>query len=114
MAWPFPHPPAPRTAALERRLRAQARALEELIPGRSASDPSLLAHLRATFVHSMTPGGSVARGRDPGALAEGSLRTGITERNGIWVVTVGGVWRGDYRTRAQAKAAAARMQNEQR
>lgn len=112
MAWPFPHPPASRTAALERRLRAHGRSLELLIPSRSASDPRLLDHLRATFVHPMDPGGPVAPDRGPGDRPDGSVRTGITERNGIWVLTVGGVWRGDYHTRAQAEAAAERAQQE--
>ncbi|TVP83697.1 hypothetical protein [Thioalkalivibrio sp.] len=112
MASPFPHPPASRTAALERRLRAQGRALEVLIPRRSASHPRLLDHLRATFVHPMDPGGTAAPDRGPGDRTDGSVRTGITERNGIWVLTVGGVWRGDYRTRAQAEAAADRAQQQ--
>ncbi|MGY6411751.1 MAG: hypothetical protein ACXIUV_12115 [Alkalilacustris sp.] len=112
MAWPFPHPPASRTAALERRLRAHGRALELLIPSRSASDPRLLHHLRATFVPPMEPGGSDAPGRRAGDRPDSGVRTGITERNGIWVLTVGGVWRGDYRTRAQAEAAAERAQQE--
>ena len=113
MAWPFQHPPASRTAALERRLRAHGRSLELLIPGRSASDPLLLDYLRATFVHPIDRGLSDAAGPGPGDESEDSARSGITERNGIWVLTIGGVWRGDYRTRAQAEAAAARLQKEQ-
>ncbi|MGY6633193.1 MAG: hypothetical protein ACXIU8_05555 [Alkalilacustris sp.] len=112
MAWPFPHPPASRTAALERRLHAHGRSLELLIPSRSASEPSLLDHLRATFVHPMDTGGSVAPDPGPGSRTDGSARTGITERNGIWVLSVGGVWRGDYRKRAQAEAAAERAQQD--
>jgi hypothetical protein len=112
MAWPFPHPPASRTAALERRLRAHGRALEFLIPRRSASDPRLLDHLRGTFVAAPERGGWEAQGHAPREGSDDSLRTGITERNGIWVLTVGGVWRGDYRTRAQAEAAAERAQQE--
>jgi hypothetical protein len=112
MAWPFPHPPASRTAALERRLRAYGRSLELLIPGSTASDPRLLDHLRATFVHPMDRGEANAPGHGTGDGSDDTARTGITERNGIWVLTVGGVWRGDYRTRAQAEAAAERARQE--
>lgn len=112
MAWPFPHPPASRSDALERRLRAQARRLDLLMPCRSASDLPLLDHLRTIFVQPMDRAGSDAPGRGPLEGSEGVARTGITERNGIWVLTVGGVWRGDYRKRAQAEAAAAQAKQE--
>lgn len=112
MAWPFSHPPALRMAALQRRLRTYGRALELLIPSRSARDPHLMDHLGTTCVHPKNPGGSAAPGRGPGYPTGGSVRTRITERNGIWVLTVGGVWHGDYCKRAQAEDAAAWAQRE--
>ena len=112
MAWPFPHQPASRADALERRLRAQARRLDLLIPCRSASDPRLLDHLRKTFVQPMDRAGSDAPGRGPLDGSEGGARTGITERNSIWVLTVSGIWRGDYHKRAHAQAAAGKAREE--
>jgi hypothetical protein len=112
MGRPFQQPQAKRRAALELRLRAHARSLEFLVPGRSAGVPHLLDHLRATFTQSSSPGGSKSPGRGSGGAPVKSARTGITQRNGIWVLTVGGVWRGDYLKRDQAVAAAVRMQQE--
>jgi hypothetical protein len=106
MTTPIPHPPAPRTAALERRLQELDRRLQLLIPRKAGSDARLLEHLRTTFVtppdrdRSDTPPGDTGGGTGEGAHID------ISERNGIWVLTIDGVWRGDYRKRAQAEAAA--------
>ncbi|GAA0307023.1 hypothetical protein GCM10008966_29480 [Rhodovulum strictum] len=55
---------------------------------------------------------SDAPGLGPLDGSEGGARSEITERNGIWVLTVGGVWRGDYRKRAHAEAAAGQAKQE--
>ena len=108
MTWPFPHPPPAPTAALERRLRAHERRLGLLIPCRSRSDAHLLDHLRMTFVTPMVPPRPDMLVSGTGDGPEIGAHSGIVERNGIWVLTVDGVWVGDFRTRAQAEAAAER------
>lgn len=108
MAWPFPHPPASRTDALERRLRALDRRLAVLVPGMSARDPRLPERPRTTFDPSLDRAGSEAHGQGPVSETANRACTAITERNGIWSLAVDGIWRGDYRKLAEAEAAAAR------
>jgi hypothetical protein len=88
---------------MDRRLRALGRPPALPIPGGSGRDPHLPDPLRAVFADPMD------RARS-GQAGEDGARSGITKRNGIWVLTIGGAWRGDYRTRAQAEAAAAGTQ----
>ena len=105
---PFSHPTATPPAALERRLRAGDRLFQGPTPGRPGGKARLMDHLSSTFAAPATPAGPIGPGRWPYDSAHEGAQTGITERNGIWVLTVDGVWRGDYRKRAQAEAAAAR------
>ncbi|MCC5985240.1 MAG: hypothetical protein JJU42_12835 [Rhodobacteraceae bacterium] len=72
------------------------------------------ARLPESIVRPMDRVGSDPPGCGSGEARKNGARTGITERNGIWVLTIGGVWHGDYRKRAQAEAEAARMQQARR
>jgi hypothetical protein len=108
MAPSFSHQPMQPTAALVRRLREYARRLQSLVPGLPQTDRRLLDHLCATFVKPMPR----AKQRPPipetGDRAASLSHSGISERNGIWVLTIGGVWHGDYRKREHAEEASER------
>ena len=112
MAWPFPHPRASQTDFQDRRLRELDRRLAVLATGGSGSGPRSWDHLLPSFLRPVYHARSDATAPAPQAGAGNAPRTAITERNGIWVVTVDGLWRGDYRKRAEAEAAAARAQSE--
>lgn len=101
--------------ALGRQVRAHDRRLNVLVPRGSDSGPSLLEHLCGTFGQPPVQGASDLPGRGRGRGNGGdddNPDPGITERNGIWVLTIDGVWRGDFRKLSQAKAAAAKLRSE--
>ena len=89
-------------------MRGQGHGPNLLEPGRSTPDPRPLENLRMAFAAPIDEAAPDPPGHDPDEDAP----TGITERNGIWVLTIGGVWRGDYRTREQAEAAAERARQD--
>jgi hypothetical protein len=101
MTWPLQPPRASVPAPHTRSQPAPFAGLAPLSASETETDPRLLAFPQVMSVHPPRHAEADAQGSDgdPGA------RSMITERNGIWVLTVGGVWRGDFHTRSQAEAA---------